>query len=81
MIEQFLFLSYLTALSDLVPNITVLMESVSIQDRYMAYLTCALEENCLSSSAYTIKERHPRSTYYIYMLPFIYFLYILTFIL
>lgn len=50
-----------TVLPDLVPNITALVESVSIQDKYLAYLTCALEEKCLSSSAYTVKEKHPRS--------------------
>ncbi|XP_067928127.1 lysyl oxidase homolog 3B-like [Watersipora subatra] len=51
-------------LSDLLPNVTALVNSVYVQDRYLAYLTCALEENCLSSSAYSIKETHPRNWNY-----------------
>ncbi|KAF6038669.1 hypothetical protein EB796_003024 [Bugula neritina] len=45
-----------TMLPDLIPNITSLVESVRIKDLYLAYLTCAMEENCLSSSAYELKE-------------------------
>ena len=38
-------------LPDLTPNATRLEQSAYLQDRYLYYLQCAFEENCLSSSA------------------------------
>lgn len=40
-----------TRLPDLTPNITRLEYSAYLQDRYLYYLQCAFEEDCLSSSA------------------------------
>lgn len=43
-------------LPDLVPNATLLESSTYLQDKQMYYLTCAMEENCASASAYEIKK-------------------------
>lgn len=53
----------IVVLPDLIPNITAIQQSVTIQDRYMGYLSCSMEENCLASSAYTLKDKNPRSMY------------------
>lgn len=45
-----------TELPDLVPDMEFLMSSVYLQDQPMFYLTCAMEENCLSSSAYQLDK-------------------------
>ncbi|XP_055345426.1 lysyl oxidase homolog 4-like [Paramacrobiotus metropolitanus] len=46
-----------TELPDLVPDMDFLMSSVYLQDQPMFYLTCAMEENCLSSSAYQLDQK------------------------
>ncbi|KAK6185368.1 hypothetical protein SNE40_007618 [Patella caerulea] len=43
-------------LPDLIPNLEVLQSSVLLQDRPLYYLQCALEENCLSSSAAVVRN-------------------------
>nr|KAG5693697.1 hypothetical protein BaRGS_008339 [Batillaria attramentaria] len=43
-------------LPDLIPDTRALEDSVRLQDRPLYYLQCALEENCLSSSAYVIRN-------------------------
>ncbi|ESO87847.1 hypothetical protein LOTGIDRAFT_193984, partial [Lottia gigantea] len=43
-------------LPDLIPSLHRLEESILLQDRPLYYLQCALEENCLSSSATTIRN-------------------------
>ncbi|CAG5122350.1 unnamed protein product [Candidula unifasciata] len=43
-------------LPDLVPNLRAVEESVRLQDQPLYYLRCAMEENCLASSAYTIRN-------------------------
>jgi lysyl oxidase-like protein 2/3/4 len=47
---------YITDLPDLIPNLQALQDSVMLQDRPLYYLQCALEENCLSSSAYEVRN-------------------------
>ncbi|BFY99027.1 hypothetical protein BsWGS_02067 [Bradybaena similaris] len=43
-------------LPDLVPNLRAVEDSIRLQDQPLYYLRCAMEENCLSSSAYTIRN-------------------------
>ena len=43
-------------LPDLVPDLRALSDSVRLQDRPLYYLQCAMEENCLSSSAYELRS-------------------------
>ncbi|KAK3586880.1 hypothetical protein CHS0354_017672 [Potamilus streckersoni] len=48
-------------LADLIPNVTRLEQSAFLQDRYLYYLQCAMEENCLAESARDIYKQ-PRWT-------------------
>lgn len=43
-------------LPDLMPNLWALQHSLRIEERPLHALTCAMEENCLSSSAYTARS-------------------------
>ncbi|XP_064600657.1 lysyl oxidase homolog 4-like isoform X2 [Liolophura sinensis] len=43
-------------LPDLVPNVTVLETSAHLRDHHLYYLQCAMEENCLASSAYALRK-------------------------
>ncbi|XP_059173830.1 mucin-2-like [Physella acuta] len=43
-------------LPDLVPNLNAIETSIRLQDQALYYLTCSMEENCLSSSAYLIQS-------------------------
>ncbi|KAL8621028.1 hypothetical protein ACOMHN_043518 [Nucella lapillus] len=47
-----------TNLPDLVPDTEQLQSSMRLQARPLYYLQCAMEENCLSSSAYHIRENN-----------------------
>lgn len=42
-----------TDLPDLMPDLELIRDSVYLHDQPLFYLQCAMEENCLSSSAYT----------------------------
>ena len=39
-------------MADLVPDIHELTRSIHLEDKQLFFLQCAMEENCLSSSAY-----------------------------
>ncbi|XP_041370239.1 lysyl oxidase homolog 2A-like [Gigantopelta aegis] len=43
-------------LPDLAPDLQRLQESLLLNDRHLYYLTCSMEENCLASSAYVIRN-------------------------
>lgn len=46
-------------MADLVPDHYEIMRSAHLEDRQMFYLQCAMEENCLSASAYQLKKDDP----------------------
>lgn len=47
-----------TALPDIYMNLTSLQRSAYLQDRPLAYLECAMEEDCLPPAAYTLRENN-----------------------
>ena len=44
-------------MADLVPDMHELMRSVHLEDKQLFFLQCAMEENCLSSTAYEKQVR------------------------
>ncbi|ESO09664.1 hypothetical protein HELRODRAFT_183983 [Helobdella robusta] len=44
-------------LPDLVPNATMIQKSMYLQDQPMAYLQCAMEENCAAPEAFVLREK------------------------
>ncbi|CAH1784682.1 unnamed protein product [Owenia fusiformis] len=50
-----------STLPDLVPNATLLEQSMHLQDRSLYHLQCSMEENCLSQDAYDLRETQPRT--------------------
>lgn len=50
----------LTALPDLIPSIEDVETSITLQDRYMGRMTCAMEEECMATSGFNLKEQYPR---------------------
>ena len=44
-------------MADLVPDIHELSRSVHLEDKQLFFLQCAMEENCLSSTAYEKQVR------------------------
>ncbi|KAK3746935.1 hypothetical protein RRG08_030345 [Elysia crispata] len=52
-------------LPDLVPNLKAIEQTMRLQDQPLYYLRCSMEENCLSNSAYVLRNtsRHWRSQY------------------
>lgn len=45
-------------LPDLIPNATMIQNSIYLQDLTMARLTCAMEENCAAPEAFALKAKH-----------------------
>jgi len=52
-------LNLITEMADLVPDHYEIMRSAHLEDRQMFFLQCAMEENCLSASAYQQKRDDP----------------------
>ena len=50
-------------MADLVPDIHELARSVHLEDKQLFFLQCAMEENCLSSSAYEKQVSFHRHLY------------------
>ena len=56
--QNYLFIIILD-LPDLILDTFLLEESAYIEDRSIMFLQCAMEENCLSKSAYEIDKSDP----------------------
>ena len=50
------FLCACAEIADLVFDYEELMRSAHLEDRQLFFLQCAMEENCLASSAYKLQE-------------------------
>jgi len=51
-------------LPDLIPNGRLLQSHIYLEDRQLWYLQCAMEENCLASDAYLVKQREYNWAYH-----------------
>lgn len=51
-------------LPDLMPNGRLLQSHIYLEDRQLWYLQCAMEENCLASDAYLVKQREYNWAYH-----------------
>ncbi|KAF7490458.1 Lysyl oxidase -like protein 2 [Sarcoptes scabiei] len=52
-------MSCVPSLADLTPDASIVQQSAFIEERSIMFLQCALEENCLSDSAYKIDRNDP----------------------
>lgn len=52
-------ITWSTELPDLIINVDEIQRSAYLEDRSIMFLQCAMEENCLSRSAYEIDKNDP----------------------